>query len=127
MFAERLQPDVRARIIGCKAQMEQFDFVFGLHLGERLYSHTDNLSKTLQATKMADVSGQRLANLTKETLTKMRNDQNFDHFYVSRKSEGLIWRTNASKKATYSGQTGGWCWCTKLSPNHQRSLQKGLL
>ena len=89
-LSERLQPDVRARIIGCKAQMERFDFFFGLHLGERLYSHTDNLSKTLQGTKMATVSGQRLANLTKETLTKMRTDQSFDYFYanVARKSEG---------------------------------------
>ena len=25
-LSERLQPDVRARIIGCKAQMERFDF-----------------------------------------------------------------------------------------------------
>ena len=35
MFAclKRLQPDVRARIIGCEAQMERFDFFFGLHLG----------------------------------------------------------------------------------------------
>lgn len=42
-LSERLQPDVRARIIGCKAQMERFDVFFGLHLRERLYSHTDNL------------------------------------------------------------------------------------
>ena len=88
-LSERLQPDVRARIVGYKAQMERFDFFFGLHLGERLYSHTDNLSKTLQGTKMAAVSGQRLANLTKETLTKMRTDQSFDYLYanVVRKSE----------------------------------------
>ena len=42
---------------------------------------------------MAAVSGQRLANLTKEMLTKIpTNDQSFDHFYanVSRKSEGLL-------------------------------------
>ena len=39
-FSERLQPDVRARIIGCKAQMERFDFFFGLHLGEAaLFPH----------------------------------------------------------------------------------------
>ena len=61
--------------------MERFDFFIGLHLAERLYSHTDNLSKTLQGTKMAAVSGQRLENLTKETLTKMRTDQSFDYFY----------------------------------------------
>ena len=60
---------MRARIIGCKAQMERSDFFFGLHLGEWLYSHTDNLSKTLQDTKMAAVSGQRLANLTKDPVS----------------------------------------------------------
>ena len=99
-LSERLQPDVRARIIGCKAQMERFDFFFGLHLGERLCSHADNLSKTLQGTKMAAVSGQRLANLTKETFTKMRTHQNFDHFYanVSRKSEGLVGEPTLPRK-----------------------------
>ena len=67
---ERLQPDERLRIIRCKAQMERFDFFFAFYLGGRLYSHTDNLSKDLQGTKMAAASGQRLAKLTKEELTK---------------------------------------------------------
>ena len=92
-LSERLQSDVRARIIGCNnAQMERIDLSFALHLGEHLYCHTDNLSKDLQGTKMAAVSGQRLANLTKGTLTKIRIDQSFDHFYanVARKSEGLL-------------------------------------
>ena len=31
-LSERLQPDVRARIIGSKARMQRFDFFFGLHL-----------------------------------------------------------------------------------------------
>ena len=73
--------------------MERIDLSFALHLGEHLYSHTDNLSKDLQSTKMAAVSGrQRLANLTKETLTKIRTDQSFDHSHanVARKSEGLL-------------------------------------
>ena len=71
--------------------MEWFDFFSALHLGEHLYCHTDNLSKDLQGTKMAAVSGQRLANLTKGTLTKIGIDQSFDHFYanVASKSEGL--------------------------------------
>ena len=36
----------------------------------------------------------------------------------------LAWLANdASKKATRSGQTAGWCWCTRAtSPNCQRSL-----
>ena len=59
-----------------------------LHLGEHLFYRTDNLSKDLQGTKVAAVSGQRLANLTKKTLIKMSSNQSFDHFYanVSHKS-----------------------------------------
>ena len=56
--------------------MERFDVFFSLRVGEGLYSHTDNLPKDLQGTKMAVVSGQRLANLAKQTLTKIpTNDQ----------------------------------------------------
>ena len=56
------------------------------------------------------------SDVTNETLTKMRTDQSFDHCSPA-------WRTDAPKKATRSGQTGGWCWCTKaIFPNCQRSL-----
>ena len=51
-----------------------FDFFFGLNLGQRLFSHTDNLSRTLQHTKMSALSGKRVACLTKDVLEKMRND-----------------------------------------------------
>lgn len=61
--------------------MNTFDFFFGLHLSERLFSHTDNLSKTLQKTKMSAVSGQRVANLTKQVLQKMQNNESFKSFY----------------------------------------------
>ena len=44
----RLESDVRGRIIGCRAQMKKFDFFFGLNLSQRIFSHTDNLSETLQ-------------------------------------------------------------------------------
>ena len=62
--------------------MERFDLFFGLHLGGRLHSHADNLSKDLKGTKVAAVSGQSLtlAYLTKETLKKMPSDQSLDHF-----------------------------------------------
>ena len=65
-----------------------------------LYCDTNNLSKDLQGTKMAVVSGQRLANLTKGTLTKIRIDQSFDHFYanVTRKSEGLLGEPTLPRK-----------------------------
>ena len=39
----KLQSDIRGRIIGCQAQMDTFDFFFGLDLGQRLISYTDNL------------------------------------------------------------------------------------
>ena len=78
---QKLQADVRGRINGCQAQMNTFDFFFGLHLGERPFSHTDNLSKTLQKSKMSAVSGQRVANVTKQVLQKMRNNECFKAFY----------------------------------------------
>ncbi|CAB4034968.1 zinc finger MYM-type 1-like [Paramuricea clavata] len=61
--------------------MKTYDFFFGLNLGEWLFSHTDNLSKTLQSTKMCAASGQRLANLTKEVLQKIRSDESFILYY----------------------------------------------
>ena len=87
--------------------MERFDFFFSLRLGERLYSHTDNLSKDLQGTKVAALSGQRLPNLRKETLTKISTtDQSFDHFYanVSRKSEGLLGEPTLPRKRCTSAR-----------------------
>ena len=70
--------------------MKSFDFYFGLCLGERLFCHTDNSSRTLQQTKMSAVSGQRLANLTSEVLQKMRTD-GFESFYetVLKKAKSL--------------------------------------
>ena len=50
---------------------------------------------------MAAVSGRLLANLTKETFTKIpTSDQSFDHFYanVSRESEGLLGEPTLPRK-----------------------------
>ena len=41
--------------------MNSFDFSFGLNLGERLFSHTDNLSRTFQKTRISAVSGQQVS------------------------------------------------------------------
>ena len=64
----KLQSDICGRIIGCQAQMNTFESFFGLNLGQRLFSRTDNLSKTLQQTRMSAISGKRVAHLTKEVL-----------------------------------------------------------
>ena len=61
--------------------MNTFDFFFGLNLGQRLFSHTDNLSRTLQHTKMSALSGKQVACFTKDVLQKMRNDTSFRSFY----------------------------------------------
>ena len=70
------QPDeteLKSRIIGVKTQMEYFPLFLGLSLGYRIFSHTDNLSKTLQAKKMSAFSSKRLAELTIQVLQNMRN------------------------------------------------------
>lgn len=80
---ENLTKEVKSRIIGCKSQMESFAFYFGLKLGKLLYSHTDNLSKTLQSEKMSAVGGKRLASLTVEVIEGMRNEETFNMMYDS--------------------------------------------
>ena len=63
--------------------MNSFNFFFDLNLGERLFSHTDILSKTLQKEKMSAVGGQRLAKLTRNVLQSVRNDESCDAFYAA--------------------------------------------
>ena len=67
----------RARINGVKAQMERFDFLFGLCLGACIMHHTDNLSKTLQSPSLSAADSQQLARLTCTTLEWLRNDESF--------------------------------------------------
>lgn len=45
----KIDTDTRAHILGCLAQMKTFQFFFGLQLSQRLFAHTDNLSKYLQS------------------------------------------------------------------------------
>ena len=75
--------DIKARIIGCKKQMQQFDYLFGLHLGNRIYSHTDKLWKALQNKQLSASSGKHLASLTIEVFKRMRNDDHYNLFFES--------------------------------------------
>ena len=99
---EKLTTDVKARIIGCNAQMRTFLFYFSLLLGHRIYALTDNLSKTLQKEKMSAVSGQRLANLTVQTFQSMRNNESFKLFFETvvkkAKQHSLIEEPTAPRK-----------------------------
>ena len=69
------------RIVGCEAQINSFDYLFGLLLGERLFSHTDNLSATLQKSNLSAVAGQNLAKQTVESVKRIRNDDSFNLFH----------------------------------------------
>ena len=61
--------------------MNSFNFLFGVLLGERLFSHTNNLSATLQKSNLSAVAGQNLAKQTVEILKRIRNDDSFNLFY----------------------------------------------
>ena len=52
---------------------------------------TDNLSKSLQPTKMLAIKGKKFADLITETIEKMRNDGDFKMFYqtVKKVSEAV--------------------------------------
>ena len=76
-----LDTDVKARIIGAQKQMQQFQFFYGLCLGHRIFSISDNLSKTIQSEDMSAVSGLHLAELTIETYRGMRTDENAALFF----------------------------------------------
>ena len=84
-LSENLEADVKARIIGCKAQMKTFKFFFGINLGFKIYSITDNLSKTIQGESMSAVESQEVAGLTIKTLEGMRSESNADAFYETTK------------------------------------------
>ena len=58
----------RARINGVASQMKTFNFFFGACLLLLVFQHTDNLSKTLQHTKMSAAEGQTVAGMTVRTL-----------------------------------------------------------
>lgn len=75
------ESDTIARIRGVAAQMQSFDFFFGLVLGESLLCNTDNLSRTLQKKDFSAAEGQLTMEQTRRTLMSIRNDESFDLFW----------------------------------------------
>ncbi len=73
--------EVIARIGGVRAQMETFEFFFGLLLGECLFRHSDNLSRTLQKKDISASEGQVIAKMTVSTLQSIRTDECFAAFW----------------------------------------------
>ena len=77
----KLDPDIKGRIIGVKAQMSQYWLVFGLQLCKRILLITDNLSKTLQKQSLSVAEGQEVVKFTLQTLKDMRSVDSFDLFF----------------------------------------------
>ena len=73
--------EVQARINGIEGQMERFSYLFGVALGECIFRHTDNLSRTLQSPSLSAGEGQHIAELTCKTLERIRNEESFDAFW----------------------------------------------
>ena len=85
---ENLQTDLKSRIICVTTQMEWFDFFLGVTLAQRLYAHTDNLTRTLETQEMSACNSKRNAELTISVLEKMRCDGSFNQFYDATQMKG---------------------------------------
>ena len=72
---------MKARIRGISSYSKILSYCFGIHLAASTLINSDNLSKTLQATKLSAVDAQRIARNTVSTLESIRYDQNFNLFY----------------------------------------------
>ncbi len=77
----RLEPDIKGRIIGVRTQMSQYKLLFGLKLCERILKITDNLSKTLQKQSLSAAEAQTIAEMTVKTLKSIRTDEAFELFF----------------------------------------------
>ena len=73
--------EMRARIIGVASQMEKFDYFFGVELGRKYLSMVDNLSRSLQATKMSACEGQSIVKKTVQSLQLIPSDEQFNLFW----------------------------------------------
>ena len=86
-LGEKLDPEMRGRIIGVQAQMVKFEYFFGINSLQILLRHSDNLSKTLQSPKITASEGQKLSNLAMKTLISLRSDTLFNNPWERLKKE----------------------------------------
>ena len=70
--------EATAQARGIMVTMEKFSFLFGIVIGEKLFSITDTLSKALQRRTMSAIEAKRLAAVTLSSLKEQRSDTHFD-------------------------------------------------
>ena len=74
--------ETKARINGVQIQMKEFNFFYGIVLGELILHHTDMLNQTLQKKGMSAAEGQEVARMTISTLESIRDDASFVAFWT---------------------------------------------
>ena len=62
---------MKARIQGVAAQMQKFEFFFGVSLGQLVLHHNDNLSRTLQKADISAAEGQDVTAMTVTVLQSL--------------------------------------------------------
>ncbi len=78
---ESKDSEMRARISGVAKQMESFDFLFGIELGQKVLCMADNLSSTLRGSKVSACDGQSVVKMTFTALQTIRSDEGFSLFW----------------------------------------------
>ena len=73
--------EMRAQIGGVAAQMEKFDFFFGVELGRKVLNMADNLSRSLQAATLSACEGQQVVRTTLATFQAIQTDECFYLFW----------------------------------------------
>ena len=76
------KPDSEARawVNDIDSQMKMFDFYFEAFLLHNVLSHTDNLSKALQHTRLNTAEGQHLVRMTTATLSPLEQKKCTSYF-----------------------------------------------
>ena len=69
--------------------LRNFDFLYGVMLGEIVLRLADNLSRTLQQKTLSAAEGNKAAMLTCDTLVALRSDNEFDKFWDSVKQKHM--------------------------------------
>ena len=67
--------ETRSQVNGIDSQMKTFDFYFGASLLHNVLSHADNLSKTLQHTRLNAAEGQHLVRMTTTSYLKVHQNR----------------------------------------------------
>ena len=106
LSAFKLDTEIKARIIGVKVQMEKLKFLYGLSLGQRLFSVTENLSKMLPSKSMSALTGLYFAKLTTKTSSEMQIEESSKLLFDTVKKKSSIY-TFESEPGLRRGLIGG--------------------